>query len=362
MDKLGISSYFKNNPVRNKLIICFLLAALIPVLITGLISYINYQGAITRKISEYSLAQLTQAVANIQLKLAEFENISVRLFINKEFNEVLAKLDSKNGREAATAKAAVETYFNEYMISNSDLFALIFFDARDYRQSVIVTKDYYQDFALLIKQFKKQSAYQQIIRASGGIVWSAAIKVNRSHFVILGREIKDMSTGQSFGVLAMVIDEEKMDRLTNMTIYNQLNISFDEIDHYSLIINNSGEIVSTPFKEDIGKNITQIMKDTRPLQKIFRPVSDRDYGSEINQGSFLTEINHKQTLVTFKTISSKIGVGGRSGWHLLSLAPASYLFAEVRGIGWQTALLGLLFGIVAVITAFYLSSLIDRKE
>jgi hypothetical protein len=64
------------------------------------------------------------------------------------------------------------------------------------------------------------------------------------------------------------VDEDKIDQLANQTIYNQLNISFNELESYSFIINNDGEIVSSPFKEEIGKNVTQIMKETKPLQPI----------------------------------------------------------------------------------------------
>ena len=87
-----------------------------------------------------------------------------------------------------------------------------------------------------------------------------------------------------------------------------------------MVINNEGEIVSTPFKEDIGKNFSKIIKETKPLDEIFSLVSDRDYGSEINQGSFITEVNDRQTLVTFKTIGSKVGIGGEKWLASLELS------------------------------------------
>ncbi|TCL69891.1 cache domain-containing protein [Hydrogenispora ethanolica] len=361
MNSLGY--HFTTGSIRKKLIGFFLVTSLLPTLVIGLLSYASYRTAITRKIADYSLAQLTQAVANIQLKLAEFENISVRLFINKEFNNTLTEfVNAKDPIQIATAKKDVEAHFNEYMISNPDIFAFMFFNDRSDEQSIIITKDFPGEFRSLIKHFKGLSAYQGILRGGGGIVWSAAIKVKRSHFVLLGRQIKEMATGKPLGVLAIIIDEEMIDLLANMTIYNRLNISFNEIDNYSLVINNNGEIVSSPFKNDIGKNITKVMKDTQPLQKLFSPVSNRDYGSDVNQGSFLTEINHRQNLVTYKTISSKIGIGGRSGWHLLSLTPTSYLYQEVSTIGFHTILLGLAFAICAVVISLYLSAVISSKK
>lgn len=351
-----------NRLLRNRLICCFLLVSLSPILIIGSLSYYYSRAAITKKITQYSQAELVQTVANIQSKLAEFENTSVRLFINKEFNSTLSTLVSVGDEtQFLLAKREVESNFKEYMISNQDIFGFMFICEPDIERSIIITKDYYDDFLDFTRDFKKHNAYRNIMNAGGGIVWSSAININRSHFVLLGRHIKDMTTGDSLGVLAIIVDEEEIDQLINLNIYNRLYISLAEIESYSLVINNDGEIVSTPFKEDIGKNFSRIIRETKPLDEVFSLVSNRDYGSEINQGSFITEVNHRQTLVTFKTIGSKVGIGGKSGWHLLSLAPTSYLYAEVRTLGLITLALGLIFAVAAVGISFYIISVIEKR-
>lgn len=351
-----------NGFIRNRLICCFLLASLTPIFIIGFLSFYYSRAAITRKITQYSQAELVQTVANIQSKLAEFENTSVRLFINKEFNSTLSALTgARDESQFLLAKREVESHFKEYMISNQDIFGFMFICEPDIERSIIITKEYYDDFMDLSRNFEEHNAYRNIMTAGGGIVWSTAINLNRSHFVLLGRQIKDIVTGDSLGILAIIVDEEKIDQLINLNIYNRLYISLAEIASYSLVINNDGEIVSTPFKEDIGKNFSKIIKETKPLVEIFSLVSNRDYGSEINQGSFITEVNHRQTLVTFKTISSKVGIGGKSGWHLLSLAPTSFLYKEVQTLGFVTLILGLLFAIIAVGISFYITSLIDKN-
>ena len=286
----------------------------------------------------------------------------MRLFINKGFNSTLATLTgAKDENQFLLAKREVESHFKEYMISNPDIYGFMFICDPDLERSVVIIKDYYAEFIDLIQGFKEHNAYRNIMNAGGGIVWSSALKLNRSHFVLLGRQIKDMTSGESLGVLAIIIDEENIDQLINLKIYNRLYISLAEIESYSLVINNEGEIVSTPFKEDIGKSFSKIIQETKPLDEIFSLVSDRDYGSEINQGSFITEVNDRQTLVTFKTIGSKVGIGGKSGWHLLSLAPTAYLYADVRMLGVTTFLCGLIFAVLAVGISLYLSGLIKKN-
>ena len=356
MSNLGINARPDSRNIRLRLIICIIVITITPMTIIGMISYFYSRSIIIKKISQYSIAILTQTAANIQLKLAEFESHSVKLFINKEFDRLLED-HIKENIDNSPSKKEIEAYFNEYLIDNQNISAFMFICDTNQKRSIIVAQDDNHGIAAdLTNSFTTQSAYRNIVKAGGGIVWSSPITINRSHFVILGRYIKVISSGEPLGVLAIVIDEDQIDRLANMTIYNRLYTSPDEIENYSIIINDNGEIVSTPFKEDIGKNIATIMRDVRPLEALFTPVSSHDYDSGLTQGGFITAVNQKQTLVTYTAIGSKIGVDGKSGWHLLNLAPTSHLYAEIRSVGLIALLLGLVFGLLSVLIAFYSAS------
>jgi hypothetical protein len=345
--------------IRNKIIISFLLVSVTPVFLIGSFSYLRSRTTILQKSADYSLDMLTQTVANIQLKLAEFENVSVRLFINKDFNEALANY-MKSPDERGLIRKNIEDFFNEYMISNKDIYAFMFIAADD-RRSIIITKDYYHDFIDLSRRFHTTNSYRSIIIARGGIVWSNTIKINRSHFLVLGRHLKDLTTGEPLGTLAIVADEERLDQLANLTLYNKLNISLGNMERFSFIVNNDGEIISSPFKNDIGKPVTRLLKNIKPLRQIMEYTGDRDYGNEINQGNYITQVNHQPMLVTYKSIGSKIGIGGKSGWHLISVASTSFLYGELRRVGLVTLLLAVVFGGITVMLSFYVAALMDRE-
>ncbi len=351
-----------NDFIRYKIIFFFLFVSLLPICLIGSFSYFCLKANVTQTTARYSLDMLIQTVANTQLKLAEFENISVRLFINKDFNEALSNYIKSSDGSYAIRKRNIEDYFNEYMISNKDIFAFLFISDTDNNQSIVITKDYYEDFVGLTKHFAETSSYQNIIVAGGGIVWSNTIKLNRNYFLVLGRHIKDAGSGESLGILAIVVDEEKIDQLANLTLYNKLNISVGNMERYSFIMNNEGEIISSPLKTDIGKNIAALMRDITPLKPILKYTGDRDYGNEINQGSYITQVNNQPMLVTYKSIGSKIGIGGKSGWHLISVAPTSTLYEGLRMVGLITLLLGIAFGVIAVIISFHIASLFNNQR
>lgn len=346
----------KTKQFRRILVVFFLIITLVAVIVSCSFSYYNFRKILTRKIAQYTLDGLNQTVVNVQLKLAEFENISLRLFINKDFNSNLANYVSGDAPQSN-----IKEYFNEHMISNKDIFAFMFICDSQPEKSLVITKDYHNEFVDLTQYFNNTSSYRKIVNAGGGIVWSNTIKLNRNNFVILGRYINDLNSGLPLGILAIAVDEDKIDQLTNLTVYNRLHISINELENYSFIINNDGDIISSPFKEEIGENVSKIMEDIELLKPILAPsVSDRDYGNEINQGSFITQVNRKRTLVTYKAIGSKIGVGGRSGWNILNLTTATLLYEEQGTMPITIIILSFCLGVVAIVLAYYATKLISK--
>ncbi len=352
---------FKHISIRERFIVFFLILTLTPVLIIGSISNNSLNNVVTEKIVRYSLAELAQTVVNIQLKLAEYETISLQLFINKDFNAALENYVDKQNSLNVTDRKSVEAYFNDFMTNNKDLFGFMFIGDCDDCHPIVVTKDLQKDFIRLSKNFNGTSACRNILNADGGIVWSSTIKVNQSNFFILGRAIKRLSNGKPLGMLALLIDEDKIDQLVNLTTYNELNNSLDNIENYALMINGNGEIVSSPFKEDIRKKVSQLIENTIPLRP-FIGDSLVDQKKYIDHGSFITKANNKQSLVTYKAIGSKNGIGGKSGWYLVNLAPTSFIYEEQQVVTVTTLILCIIFGTLAIWFSFYAANIIFHDQ
>ena len=352
-----VTNVFKHFSIRKRFIFFFLLFSITPIIIIGSISNKNFKKLVTDKIVRYSLAELAQATVNIQLKLAEYETISLQLFVNNEFITTLENYsDSGNNSPKTVIQETVKSCFNEYMTNKNDLFGFMFLPISENLNSIIVTKDFQKDFINLSENFIRTSAGNNILKADGGIVWSATQKINRSNFLILGRLIKRISNGKPLGILAIIIDEDKIDQLANLPIYNDLNNSLNGIESYSLVINSNGEIVSSPFKEDIGQSASQLVRNIG-LRK-----SNAVPESKIDQGSFFTTVNQQKSLVTYKAVGSKIGKAGKGNWYLVNLAPVSFLYKEQRVVTIATIALSLIFGILGVWVSFSVTNMIYQKR
>lgn len=353
-----IQILLKRISIRKKLLCYVIFLSITPVLIVGSISGISFQKAVANKIVRYSLTELTQAAANIQFKLAEYEAISLQFFVNYEFITALENLtatgdDSPN----FVLRKTVENCFHEYLNNNPDLFGIIFHQVAGKLTPIVVTKDAQSDLISLSESFKETSAYNDILKADGGIVWSATIKVNRRNLLILGRLLKRISTGEPLGILALIIEEDKIAQLANRSIYNDFNNSLDGIENYSLIINSNGEIISSPFKEDIGKSASQLIGDIGLRNSNFSGPE-----SSTAQGSFFTTVNQQNSLVTYKTMGSKIKNAGKSSWYLVNVTPVSFLYKEWRVVTIAIIVSCVVFGILAAWVSFSVTKVIGQKQ
>jgi len=352
-----IRIFLERISIRKTLFCLLLVLTLTPVLIVGLISHGHFKKAVTDKVARYSLAELAQAANNIQVKLTDYEAISLQLFVNNDFITTLENYCDlgNDSRAAETVKAC----FKEYLKNNTDVFGFMFLGASDQVEPIVITADIQKDFIDLSRKFKETGACRNIMEADGGIVWSASLKINRSNYVFLGRLIKKISTGATLGILAIIIDEDKIDSLVNLAFYNELNNSWNGIEHYSLLINVRGEIISSPFKEDIGRQAPQL------IAKILAADGENLTGAEagkIRQGSFITTINQKQNLVTYRAVGGKIKNAGRNSWYLVNLIPTSFLYKERRVVAVITLVLCLIFGALAVGVSLYLTQRFGKER
>lgn len=349
-EKIG----FKSIPNIHKSIVLWIFISFLPIVVIGLLAYYGSREIFIKNVTKGSLDLLAQTVANIQLKLTEFEHISVEFFIDDEFkNIVTGYLRAKDSRVKLQAKNDIESYFNKYMTNNPDIFAFMFTSNHLSRDTVFLCKNGNEEIYDMARRFRNTTTYKNIYRASGGIVWSSSIKINANHYLILGRVIKNTLTGENLGVLSIVINEERVDRLANLNIYNKFNMPSGVIENFNVIINDKGEIVSTVFKKDIGKTINEIMTHKGPLEKNLSLSLNQGYQTIAGEGSFITSVNGKETLVTFKSIGSKNGINNYNGWFLLSLTPTSYLYSELKGLYVIMIIVGLFLELLCLWFFFY---------
>jgi methyl-accepting chemotaxis protein len=351
---------FENIQISQKLISFFLGLSLIPVCIVGITSYISFRQAVQQKIKVYALDNSSQIASNILGKQKEFQSISDLLFNNRGFITAVYRLEATRP-DGPENRNAVASYFGDYMIANRDVFGIMYISnaGRDY--SVAKVKDYENEWLDYIENFQKTAYYKEVMKSSGSVRWSHAIRLKSSSFLMVARSIKSEISEASVGIVAVLIDEELIDKIINQGIYGQTEVALDDVPYFSVIIDNDGKFVSSPYKEDIGKDIQQIVRNCEPLQLLFKGrASASDYASGENQGSYDSIVKGRSAFVTYKSIGLNKNIGGAAGWHLVTFSYHKFLFGEVNAIGLVTLLIAIATAIVAILISLSVSASISH--
>ena len=346
--------------IARKLIILFLGIGTIPLLSIGIVSYNRFRAVVEQKVQVYALDELAQTTANVLAKQREIQTISDLLFNNQAFIAALAQLEAA-GPADDSARQAVTAFFGNYMLANRELFGMLYFSNAGPEHSALMVKDYQDDWLKNQPRLENTAYYRDVLKAGRSVRWSPALSIGNSHFVMSARCVKDPATGKISGILGILLDEEILDKMINDAIYSKTDVELDNVQYYSIIIDNDGKIVSTPFKADIGKHIRPMMRNTAPLQKIMKGGSSAsDYSARENQGSYDGVIKNHPALVTYKSIGLNQNIGGTAGWHLVSFTFDTFLFGEVQAIGLLTLLLIIFVAALCVLLSLYIARSISR--
>lgn len=323
--------FFNNFPIRNQIIFFFLVVALIPIFIVGVLSYSSSKTAITSKIGEYSQQELSQTAQNLEIKLQSIEGISGQFINNNQYNNILKEYcNSIDTPKEAESHLSAYTLLMSTAYSTKDNYSISFMCLNESQKLVS------SDASIPNSFFRNPHSklFRDILAANGGIVWSHHKMTNRSRYIILGRVVKDVFSGEKLGILMIFVNEKVVSSVINPDI--EPNADIKDLGSYNMIINDQGEILSSPlYSDDIGANILKLLHQPKKLRPLLTGREDK--------GSFTDRINNQGVFLTCRKAMND------RGWYLISVAKISYLYKEIRALGWKTFLIGILFAFIAII-------------
>ncbi|HEX7712648.1 MAG TPA: methyl-accepting chemotaxis protein [Bacillota bacterium] len=327
---------------RYRLIFFFLLVSLAPLIIVGLITFISSRSVIQSNITQFTIDSLVQVKVNLELKLKTYEDITQQFMSNQSANRLVEDYAKATTEIDQFSKIHdIQTYLLNYTVTDPNLGTEVISTSQ--RETYFGTGLTWKNG----RNFKKSSIYRRITQSKGGAVWGT-VSGNLSgngRLVVVGRDISNLYTGERLGVLAFFISENFIDQTINFNYYESDSGNKNDKNFY-LVIDDQGRIVSAPlqYKGEIGKSLGGLMGNPARLRSLLQ--------GEITQGSFPGKFNHQQVLVTFKSLNN--------GWHLLSMAPASFLVNTTRVVGLVVLILGLISGVLAVYISFKVAEAISR--
>jgi two-component system sensor histidine kinase YesM len=296
--------------IRTKLIISFLLIALLPLLTFSLLSYNMYIGALNNRISDYSeelVARMERDLDDYIYGIQDFLSREKDFYIN-QFIKLTQREDFSNNRKYSFR---IWEDFNNLKQMKPGLFdiAITFQDGRRISSSGIYTIDI-SNFRNMLSP--NQAANIYLTKPHKNYFQKEVITIARPYFPDAADETVMLSADIDTSVL------------TNLT-----DFSFGE-KSYFFIADRNGNIVFHPDREKIGEK-----------------------SSYFNNGFENREVSLNGDRYLLSSSYSEL-----SGWHIISMASAEELEADLNYLTEITIfLIVLVLGIIILLTLYLSNSL-----
>lgn len=296
--------------IRTKLIISFLLIALLPLLTFSLLSYNMYIGALNNRISDYSeelVARMERDLDDYIYGIQDFLSREKDFYIN-QFIKLTQREDFSNNRKYSFR---IWEDFNNLKQMKPGLFdiAITFQDGRRISSSGIYTIDI-SNFRNMLSP--NQAANIYLTKPHKNYFQKEVITIARPYFPDAADETVMLSADIDTAVL------------TNLT-----DFSFGE-KSYFFIADRNGNIVFHPDREKIGEK-----------------------SSYFNNGFENREVSLNGDRYLLSSSYSEL-----SGWHIISMASAEELEADLNYLTEITIfLIVLVLGIIILLTLYLSNSL-----
>jgi two-component system sensor histidine kinase YesM len=343
----------RNIRIQTRLIGAFFTISLLPLIITGALSYSLSSSAIKSKISTYSIQIADQVSKNIERELSRLEFDSVDLALSESVQETLANYSAMSEYERYNSSLILQEnvvkkfsflhYISDVLLYTND------------RQRIVAYGDSNM-FKFVIEPVYLKELLIQADNKGGAPVWAVSSKANEVHLV----DRPDISFDSRYGIL--ICRSIKDLSAQNQTGYRSSGKKIGYI-----VIRANEAYISDIFRNiDIGEGSDIIVVDSEGVV-----VSSRSKDIKINEKYKNGEIkrfvdrNHKSNAGTVKfdgdneySLITSSPIEG-TDWFVVNIVPFSYLNAESIRLGTYILLVCLACILTAVVLSFFISKSIS---
>lgn len=332
----------RNTKVQTRLRVSFLICSLIPLLITGIFSYVKSSNAIKSKISTYSVQISDQISQNIQREVDRLVYDSIEIQFSDKVQQGLQSYDKLGEWEKHNLEHELQDILVKKFSFLHDVSDVLIYTNR--KEKILAYGDTsYRSFNLKSEYLGKllKEAYDK----AGVPVWVSVNVYDEMHYiksaitegdkhngVILCRAIRGIYEGNQVGYLIIRTNEKFLSN-----IYKDIDIGKGAD---TFVVNSQGLVISS---RDPEKEVSMYYKNKALLMEI-------EKNKENNVSAFKLPIEGKDYLVSYSLVNN-------TDWYVVNIIPFSYINSESYNIGIYT----MLVGISSLIMAILLSSIISRS-
>ncbi|NLW60544.1 MAG: methyl-accepting chemotaxis protein [Firmicutes bacterium] len=314
-------NYMCRFSIRRRLIVYFLILSILTTVLVGTISFFTSRHTINRKITEYSLQNLVQAGTTLDLHLQKYVDLGIMMLLDPALQN---RIRDFLYFDSSSAKLYIQELFYDVLLyDNTVNYILLSHLDNDTHVSVGLGAS-----ESTLAKVKESPLFQEALAVPGQFCWGV-VDTNLTMVNI----IRSLSSSQPLAAFIVVYNGPNISKLIN-------DSNLAENRPYSVIVKQNGEILASPYPEQVGTNITDLLASDQ-INKILAV-------SDYKTGYFTDKLDKKNTLVTYNLLSTK-------GWYVMGLARSNYLFREIYIQGLLNVLIIILIAVAAITFSYGVS-------
>jgi two-component system sensor histidine kinase YesM len=319
----------RNTKIKSRLIFALLLLTTVPILLSGIYSYLKTSEAIESKISTYSAEIMKQLLKNVQLENRKYIGLSDSIMLNERVQQYATSYESLD----EFAKRDMNVYINTLLSDQLELLQNI----KNVR--IVSTKEtvIYDMGYSSIGEAEFARLATLIDQADGSDQWSYVSTEQGEPCLVIARKINSLEDwNKPLGYIYVSISEP----LYSQQLYADVDMGAGTD---LFILDGNGNVVSS-------RNTEILLHAPYPDAELIPLIREHEARSE---GVFQAEVSGGTHLVAY-------GFDIYSGWYLVSTIPDAYLNLETRSIQRNILLLSGVLVVVSLTFALLISNSIYR--
>ena len=308
--------------IRHRLIGSFILLSLLPLVISGYISYVESSNAIQERIRVFSTEVVKQVSKNVQLQMARIEAESEPLVLSERVQNAFSKYDSGNEMEQTAARADLTRVLLEYYGSFDFINQKYFLD----KDNTIMDAQVFSQLGSGIVR-----AVERAPNMRGRPYWDTYDNSVGQRSMVMLRGIYSKSNNKLIGTLFLGV------RPTHFsTIFDDVNLG-SGTDIFVLDGTDGKMVVKTPELAAVGDG--SVFEPTL-LEKIKHSMPG---GQPTGFVSYIGKLSDRY-LAAYSQIPG-------TAWFVVSTIPAAKLTTEAQSVRDKIILIGLLCFVISIALA-----------
>ncbi|MEK4997959.1 MULTISPECIES: cache domain-containing sensor histidine kinase [unclassified Paenibacillus] len=273
--------------LRRKILFAIILLVFIPVILMGIVTYVNFSNAMEKKSSNFYWISLLETDRKLKFALSEITSIT-----NSKITQPVVQQSLKQKNFVITYDRKQE--LSSYLIDHPMITSFSF-----YSKDRLI---YQYNASMSFEDLKRQSWFDAMEGAEGRPVWSGPgendSEISGNPVLVQARVIKDSYSLEDIGYLVVNVKPDLLDQI----FWEAATLKKGDI----LLVNKLGNIVFNKSGEHIG-------------QRTEFPFLQNDYAKEHDY--YIDNYQGEKSLITFLPSHN-------AAWYLVAITPMNLISSE----------------------------------